>query len=178
MAAPLELLTLEDRSSEDRSSPPVPIMVALTELGVGGTVRALFTLRLGAIQLPGRIIMCASHATARHREQCADKVSSPPMIRTTVHTPKGTNKPSGPYRTFTILKEHINSLPSKLPILNQLAVLSACQPVVSANPETTVMCGKQASNVVAWEMLAVGGSRGTFRTPSKGSKPNSVPSQR
>jgi hypothetical protein len=45
-----------------------------------------FTLRLGAIQLPGRIIMCASHATARHREQCADKVGSPVTIRNTVHS--------------------------------------------------------------------------------------------
>jgi hypothetical protein len=55
---------------------------------------------------------------------------------------------------LTILNERIHRLFGKFSILGQLAILPACQPFVGANPKTPVMCGYQASNVVARETFA------------------------
>jgi hypothetical protein len=55
-----------------------------------------------------------------------------------------------PYRSFTILKERVHRLSSKLGVLSQLAFLPTCKPSIGANPKTPIAAGEVYS---CWHCL-------------------------
>src|SRR5208282_3803657 len=69
--------------------------------------------------------------------------------------PIGSHGPAGPYRSFTILKERDDSLPSKYRVVGQLAVLPTCKPFRGANPKAPIARDEQASNKAAGETLTL-----------------------
>src|SRR5260370_6849341 len=52
--------------------------------------------------------------------------------------PSGKRQPAGPHRSFTVLKQRINSLSRKLRVLRHLILPPASQPSKSAEPESPI----------------------------------------
>jgi hypothetical protein len=58
-----------------------------------------------------------------------------------------------PDGSFTILEERINSLSWNLWVQSQLAILPTGQPLMSANPKSSIARDQQPSNKIAGKML-------------------------
>ena len=69
--------------------------------------------------------------------------------------PRVIQNTANPDGAFAILKKVVDKLSRKFRVMRQSAILPARKPFVAANPKTPIASGQEASNLNAWEMLAL-----------------------
>jgi hypothetical protein len=90
-----------------------------------------------------------------HTETDILSVTPSSAVLNRAESPRVTQSTASPDGAFAILKKVSDKLSSQLRVLSQPAILPARKPFRAANPKTPIASGQEASNLNAWEMLAL-----------------------